>query len=76
MMNTHPQEIKLALTPHELDIAMNAIVERPYKEVFGVVNKIMTQANNQNEPKPGDPDHPGPPEQPVDPAPLVAHHPV
>lgn len=38
--------IKFELTPQELDIVMNQLVEGPMKVVNNVVQKMMTQAND------------------------------
>ena len=43
------------LEPNEVDHVMTLLMERPWKEVNGLINKIMAQANDpqmQNPPEP------------------------
>ena len=43
-------EMKATLTVQEWDYIMNLISERPYKEVFGLVSKMMGQFQAQRAP--------------------------
>lgn len=43
-----PQELTIKITPHELDIVMNGIMNEPWKNVANVIQKIMQQANSES----------------------------
>ena len=38
-------EVQLTLTIQELDIIMSSMAEQPYKNVAGVIAKVMNQVN-------------------------------
>jgi len=41
------QEITLTLSIDEANLILEALSERPFKEVFSLINKIQQQASNQ-----------------------------
>lgn len=59
-----PPEITIKLTPYELDQVMNILAEKPYKEVCGVISKVLAQANSPaiQAPPPGAPATPAVPD--------------
>jgi hypothetical protein len=47
-----PKEFILLLTPEEMSTISDGLVEMPFKRVFGLINKIQLQINDQVD-KPG-----------------------
>lgn len=41
------QELKLTLTIDEANLILEALGQMPFKTVFGLINKIQTQASQQ-----------------------------
>ena len=41
------EELTIVLTPVELDYVCNSLADRPFREVNGLLQKILNQANSQ-----------------------------
>jgi hypothetical protein len=42
-------EIKLSLTPEEIQVVINSLITQPYQNVVGLIPKIISQANPSKE---------------------------
>lgn len=53
-------ELKFHFTPQEIDYIANVLSDRPYKEVRGLLDKIVSQANDKDlQSPPAQPELPG-----------------
>lgn len=53
-MNSQTQQLSLNLTIAEINAILDALGQRPYAEVFPLVDKIKAQSQAQLQSRPGD----------------------